>query len=452
MKPKKSRYGALIRGMIILLLGALAVGVPRIFDALGGLKNEMERRKRAGERMEIEDTSVYAADDAYRLYGYTRYAWLEDRPVGEYTYGADGYLTHGMTWEYDAAGNLICEREGNDYEELKAGTNRRVSVYDEQNRVICERIYEWGVIREECFYRYVPEGCACARYVYQIGTGANWSLAYCETILYSENGDELCRMEYDRNGEVYHTQFSAYDDAGRLICQTGDGGGQTWTYRSEWKSPGDHIWEGTTYHSQAKKQIDGHWYDSQAIKQTERYRYDPDTGEKRLLSRQENFQDGKPQDVYAASYDGDLLLWEICWKSGKLEYFTVVSYDENGAVNEERACVGDTNAGYLHILRRFVYDGAGRVAAMYEYDDQNAVLQGRFGKNGENGYGEAVFDSDRGTPTRITIYNAAGVLLQQFAFDRDGKWIADDGFGMREAGAGAYDNKRGSEKYGDHRD
>ncbi len=452
MKPKKSRYGALVRGIIILLLGALAVGVPRLFDALDGLKNEMERRKRAGERMQIEDTSVYAADDAYRLYGYTRYAWLEDRPVGEYTYDVDGYLTHGMTWEYDAAGNLICECEGNDYEELKAGTNRRVFVYDEQNRVICERIYEWGVIREECFYRYVPEGCACARYIYQIGTGADWSLAYHETILYKENGDELCCMEYDRNGEVYHTRFSAYDDAGRLICQTGDENGQAWTYLSEWTDLGNYIQENTVYHSQAKKQVGPHLHNPQAVQKVERYRYDPDTGDAKLLLRQENFQDGKPRDVYEAAYDGDLLLWEVCCVSGKPEYFTVMSYDESGLVREERGCAQDAGGVCLRILRRYTYDGAGRPAAMYDYNDKNTALCGKFGKNGESGYGEAVFADDRERPSAITIYNADGSVWRQFVFDRNGEWVADDGSRMREAGTGAYDNKRGSEKYGDHWD
>lgn len=455
MKSKKNRRGLTVRVIAILLLGALAVAHPRIRDAMGGLREKTEKR-RSGEWISIGDTSVYAADDAYRLFGYTQFAWYEDKQVGEYTYDADGYLTHCMTWEYDAAGNLICEREGNCYEDLTAGTNRSVFAYDSKNRVTYEKRYEWGVVAEERFYRYVPEGCTCVRYVYQIGTHGDWSLAYKEAILYNENGDELCRMEYDRNEEVYHTQFSLYDDAGRLICQTGYGNGQTWTYRSEWTAMGDHIWEGTTYHSQAKKQIGVYLYDSQAIRQTERYRYDPDTGEKRLLLRQGDFQDGRPRDVYAASYDGDLLLWEICCESGKLEYFTAVSYDENGAVSEERACVRDANAGYLRILRRFVYDGAGRAAAMYEYDDQNAVLQGGFGRNGENGYGEVVFDGERGTPSRITLYNTAGILLQQFAFDRDGKWIADDGIGIREGAgmreAGAYENKRGSEQYGNNRD
>ena len=386
----------------------------------------MQHRKlHAEEPVVIEDMRGFAKDAAYkyRLENYTRYAYDGDHLVGEYRYDAGGQLTDQTLWEYDTDGNILCENVRQNSDVFSPGESRTVSSYDDRGRVVNERMYEKGVLKNECFYRYMEDASVCVTYQYFVekteqGTYERFVNFHSETV-YNREGKEVYQCNYYGRDDVLENVIrTTYDEKGRQInrLEGNDQEDVQWAWRYDWVELEDGQWESTIWKNGEKERV-------------ERYIDCPDTDTMYMTGLLDRDQWGNVSHLYEAAYDKERLLWELDCTLGKLEYFRAFCYHENGETDRMLLC--NKSGVWLYYYH---YDEAGRLIGRYCYNSfESEYPYGQGDRGGTVDVETEMSDGDQFLYlSGIVLHGPGGERI--FAFDEAGRCLGAD---QEETGTGA---------------
>ncbi len=423
MKPEKKKRRLLFRAGVFLLLAVLCVCVsgPLFYDKIQKAQTEGLKRTKAGKRISIEDAESYAQHLSCVLLGVWRYAYDPDRPevlLGEYLYDEDGYLTEWTEWSYDERDNIICEGFHTLHDKPGTAATEVIYEYDGQDRVVHEKRYQSGVLKEESFTRYLETGSAKVRYRYELGrTKAGEPQMYIvsqEEAVYNEKGEPLYCCNYKESDKPECVIRTVYDEEGKILSRmegkTRQSVDETWTY--DWTESEGSLWESVVCKNGEREQ-------------TERYLYNPDTDEWHLAGVWNRDSEGNISHVYRAVYDGELLLWEMECSHGKLYTFRTFCYQENGTKRLSMEYMQDYNTHQL-ILYHYEYDEKDRLAGIYLYDMEEVGNVQPFGTKKQGGYARIEFYPMQSVAVGIALYGPDDTLDRRFRFDQFGYYIEEE--------------------------
>lgn len=415
MKFRGNRRRETAFWFLFIVFCILVVNSSWLFERADEVISRQRSKNHAEEPVVIEDMRGFANDAAgqYKLDDYTRYAYEGDRMVGEYRYDADGYLMDQTLWEYDSDGNVICENIRQSSDVFAPGESKTVFSYDDQGRVVNERVYEKGVLQEERFYKYLEAVSVCVSYQYFVektdrGTYERFVNFHNETV-YNQEGKEVYACNYyGRYDSLESVIRIAYDDEGRQITQL-EGNDQEdvqWAWKYDWKELEDGQWESTVWKNGQRERV-------------ERYIDCPDTGSMYMTGLLDWDQWGNASHLYKAAYHGERMLWEIDCTLGELEYFRAFCYHENGDIDRMLLC--NKNGVWLYYYR---YDEESRLIGRYCYNSFESVYPYGWGDSG----GTVEVEMSDGNQflylSGIVLHGPDGDSV--FAFDEAGRYLGAD--------------------------
>lgn len=384
-------------GSTFALMG-LIIGLLSLVERLGGRGgNSYDREETAFHAMAeaprilrdspentvIVDDSPYARNASLALRQYTVRYYQDQMLTQETAYDAQGSRTCLHTLDYDTAGNVRTEQVADETGETQ--TYRHVYEYDDLGQMVHEEIYLDEKLMERNYFRYLYSS-----YPYQeAGQTFDRDIGYAG-ISFSYLNDQV-----DGGISSYcakRTEFvtDAKDNllfAIKLNSLEVDNPNEVW--RMQWQERGNQVLNRVQYYKDGWFRYyrnTSDWYTDAKDADAEQFNlYEcSETSEKHLIL-QINYNNKtkflQTNSFYLAGYEGDLLLWQMDYAEGKLDYYSACLYDGEGRLQEtvEYDAQGEEPQAFFY---RYAYPEQDR-EDQYSYVIQGEEFDQQFGDGGQ---------------------------------------------------------------------
>ena len=347
----------------------------------------------------VDDRSVYAENEALKLYQYSCYYYDEDQLLAEADYDKKGSLINLNCWEYDTAGNMCREQTQNKMDGTR--TCRHIYEYDSLGRKVHEKVYWNEEVVEDNYFRYTDQGCAGVSYSYldqHIDGGISQYCSYRTEYLEDENGNPLCAF--------------------KLKSLNVDIPNDVWTM--QWTQQDDYMVNHVKYYQRnILNPNSSDWYryaDTADMEQFNLYEYNAETGDKNhILQLSYEWQNDENAfcltvPFYRAQYEGNLLFWQMSYSDRGLVYYSACQYDADGRLEAVVEYGAEEDESYA-VFYRYEYPEEDKIEK-YSYFIEEREFSHLFGD------GDCVLltFSYTGILTGIEMTDVSGKLIEKYEF------------------------------------
>lgn len=264
----------------------------------------------------------------------------------------------------------------------------------------------------------------------------------CTTWEYDDNGNEMKKTWYRRDGSVNFTSETEYDDNGRKVKSTdydADGSVTGWTEANEYSADGQ-VTKQTSY--DADGSVNG-WSETEYDVNGNRTRltrygadgsvdfcneYDDDGN----ITQTNYADDGSVDFCYEYDADGNITRQTYYVNDGSVAYYIVYEYNSDGREIAKTSYEADDSVFRSEL---YDYDDKGRLIKITVNDD--SVLEAEYDETDHvakvttyylgNVWGWVEYERDaEGYKTKKTRYDADGSVLERIEFEYNDNSVSSD--------------------------
>lgn len=412
---RKSEWISWMKWIFVCMAAVVILSVLSMIELPEMLQNKLDGKVTVPYRHLLftqKNTDKYAGNENLQLWTQEIYEYDENgNRTACYQYDKHGRLEDYTLYYYDSYGNRACEISWDSFAREEEEILHDY-LYNEAGELIEDTVYYDGKLEIRKKYRYY-DGKTAGVTLYYDEKGEVSSYNAC---IFNEDGEELCRNQYDENGIRTSYIYRKYDGMGRCVCQLA-GKGETdenpmKKLVTEWDDENYTSVE-TLYEPLGHVNSSQQNYFTEDWVQTRGLRYEYNEGDLRFC---EYYQADMCVDSSAGQSKERFLKYaEQKYNLEELEYFKIYQYDRESRNVSTVLDYSVEGLNSMRILYRYEYNDTGALAVKYTYGvlDDFAI---------ENADGSSMGMSFRedGSLESVERTDETGKALEEYKYDEEG--------------------------------